>query len=73
MNQKTLVIVPTYNERENLRSSCSALWGSPLQWTCSLSMVIRPMAPAKFADEIAAKNARVHVFHEKERPTGRAY
>ncbi|MCX7825098.1 MAG: polyprenol monophosphomannose synthase [Verrucomicrobiae bacterium] len=60
---KTLVIVPTYNERENLPRLIEAV----LATTPEVEMLIvddnSPDGTGGLADEIAAKNPRVHVMH----------
>jgi len=60
---KTLVIVPTYNERENL----SRLVESVLAATPEAEMLIvddnSPDGTGRLADEIAAREPRVHVMH----------
>ena len=60
---KTLVIVPTYNERENL----ARLVDAALAATPEVELLIvddhSPDGTGRIADEIAAKNPRVHVLH----------
>jgi dolichol-phosphate mannosyltransferase len=60
---RTLVIVPTYNERENL----SRLVEAALAATPEVELLIvddnSPDGTGQIADEIAAKNPRVHVMH----------
>jgi dolichol-phosphate mannosyltransferase len=60
---KTLVIVPTYNERENL----TRLVEAALAATPEIELLIvddnSPDGTGKIADEIAVKNPRVHVMH----------
>ncbi len=60
---KTLVIVPTYNERENL----ARLVEAALEATPDVELLIvddnSPDGTGQIADEIAAKNPRVHVMH----------
>ena len=74
MNQKTLVIVPTYNERENLPRLVERIMHQPAQVDLLIVDGNSPDGTGQLADEIAAKNPRVHVFHEKEKAgLGRAY
>jgi dolichol-phosphate mannosyltransferase len=74
MNQKTLVIVPTYNERENLPRLVERLMRQPAFVDLLIVDGNSPDGTGQLADEIAAKNPRVHVFHEKEKAgLGRAY
>ncbi|MBI5396400.1 MAG: polyprenol monophosphomannose synthase [Verrucomicrobia bacterium] len=60
---KTLVIVPTYNERENL----ARLVEAALAATPEVELLIvddnSPDGTGKIADDITAKNPRVHVMH----------
>ena len=60
---KTLVIVPTYNERENL----ARLVEVALAATPEIELLIvddnSPDGTGRIADEIAARNPRVHVMH----------
>jgi len=71
MNQ-TLVIVPTYNERDNLPPLIERFLKLPVD----LLLVDgnSPDGTGKVADELAAKHPSVHVLHETEkRGLGRAY
>jgi len=62
---KTLVIVPTYNERENL----PRLVETALAATPEIEMLIvddnSPDGTGQLADEIAARQPRVHVMHRE--------
>src|SRR5213594_1826412 len=74
MSQKTLVIVPTYNERDNLPALVTRVMAQP----ASVEMLVvddnSPDGTGKLADEIAGKNPAVHVLHRKEKNgLGRAY
>ena len=74
MNQKTLVIVPTYNERENLPRLVQRIMGQPAPVDLLIVDGNSPDGTGQLADQIAAKIPRVHVFHEKEKAgLGRAY
>jgi len=74
MNQKTLVIVPTYNERENLPKLVERIMRQPALVDLLIVDGNSPDGTGQLADEIAANNPRVHVFHEKEKAgLGRAY
>jgi dolichol-phosphate mannosyltransferase len=74
MSQNALVIVPTYNERENLPRLIERVIRQPAAVDLLLVDGNSPDGTGKLADEIAAKNARVHVLHEKEKAgLGRAY
>ena len=74
MSQKTLVIVPTYNERDNLPSIVKRIMSQPSAVELLIVDGNSPDGTGKLADEIAANNKMVHVLHEQEkRGLGRAY
>ena len=74
MSQKTLVIVPTYNERENLPPLIERLMALPVQVEVLVVDDNSPDGTGKLADEIAARRPSVHVLHRKEKDgLGRAY
>ncbi len=73
MNQ-TLIIVPTYNERENLPRMAAKL----LLLTVGVDVLVvddnSPDGTGKIADELAAKHPQLHVLHRAEKNgLGRAY
>jgi dolichol-phosphate mannosyltransferase len=73
MNQ-TLIIVPTYNERENLPRMAAKL----LSLSAPVDMLIvddsSPDGTGNIADELAAKHPQIHVIHRQEKNgLGRAY
>jgi len=63
--EKTLVIVPTYNERENLPRMVQRLLSLPV----SVDMLIvdgnSKDGTGALADELVAKHPQVHVLHQK--------
>jgi dolichol-phosphate mannosyltransferase len=74
MNGKTLVIVPTYNERENL----SPLVNRLLALSAPVDLLVvddnSPDGTGQLADELAAKFPSIHVLHRAEKNgLGRAY
>jgi len=74
MSQKTLVIVPTYNERDNLPALVKRIMAQP----AGVEMLVvddnSPDGTGKLADEIASKNPMVNVLHRAEKNgLGRAY
>jgi len=74
MAQKILVIVPTFNERENLPTLVQRVLGQPV----SLDLLIvdgnSPDGTGKLAEEMAAREPRLKVLHEREKKgLGRAY
>ena len=74
MSQKTLVIVPTFNERENLPPLIDRLMRLPTPVDVLVVDDNSPDGTGKLADDIAAKNPMVHVLHRQEKNgLGRAY
>lgn len=74
MSQKTLVIVPTYNERDNLPQLVQRLMALPISVEVLVVDDNSPDGTGKLADEIAAKNPKIHVLHRQEKNgLGRAY
>ncbi len=74
MNGKTLVIVPTYNERENLPNIAAALMQLPVAVELLVVDDNSPDGTGKLADELVAKEPRIHVLHRQEKNgLGRAY
>lgn len=70
----TVVIVPTYNERENLPKIVARLMALPVAVDLLVVDDNSPDGTGKLADEIAGGNARVHVLHrERKEGLGRAY
>ncbi len=72
---KTIVVIPTYNEKENLPSMIEALFALNLD---NLHILVvddnSPDGTGKIADEFAAKNPKVNVLHRKEKNgLGQAY
>jgi len=74
MSQKTLVIVPTYNERDNLPPLIQRLMALPVPVEVLVVDDNSPDGTGQLADDIAAKNPQVYVLHRKEKDgLGRAY
>ena len=73
MNQ-TLIIVPTYNERENLPRMAQKLLSLPVAVNVLIVDDNSPDGTGKLADELAAKHPQIHVLHRSEKNgLGRAY
>jgi dolichol-phosphate mannosyltransferase len=71
---ETLIIVPTYNERENLPRIAQRLLSLPVPVDVLVVDGNSPDGTGKVADDLAAKNPQVHVLHEpKKSGLGRAY
>jgi dolichol-phosphate mannosyltransferase len=72
--EKTLVIVPTYNERENLPRMAERLLKLPVPVDLLVVDDNSPDGTGKTADELAAKYPQIHVLHRAEKNgLGRAY
>jgi dolichol-phosphate mannosyltransferase len=73
MNQ-TLIIVPTYNERENLPRMAAKLLALPVAVDVLVVDDNSPDGTGKIADELAAKHPQIHVLHRAGKEgLGRAY
>jgi dolichol-phosphate mannosyltransferase len=71
---KTLVIIPTYNERENLPAMVERLARLPVPVDMLVVDGNSPDGTGQLADELAAKNSFLHVLHQTEKNgLGRAY
>jgi dolichol-phosphate mannosyltransferase len=73
-SQKTLIIVPTYNERDNLPALVKRLMALPVPVELLVVDGNSPDGTGKLADEMAAQNPSIHVLHETGKSgLGRAY
>ena len=73
MNQ-TLIVMPTYNERENLPRMAQRLLGLPAKVDLLVVDDNSPDGTGKLADELASKHPEIHVLHRAEKNgLGRAY
>jgi dolichol-phosphate mannosyltransferase len=71
---KTLVVVPTYNERENLRPLAQRLLNLPVPVDLLVVDDNSPDGTGQIADELAAKHPNIHVLHRTVKDgLGRAY
>ena len=71
---KTLVVVPTYNERENLPPLAQRLLALPVPVDLLVVDDNSPDGTGKLADDLAAKHPSIHVLHRTEKSgLGRAY
>lgn len=62
---KTLVIIPTYNERENLERLVEAVLAQSPEIDILIVDDNSPDGTGKLADEISAHNSRVNVIHRE--------
>lgn len=73
MNQ-TLIVVPTYNERENLPPLIQRLLSLPVSVDVLVVDDNSPDGTGKIADDLAANYPSIHVLHRSEKNgLGRAY
>ena len=73
MNQ-TLIVVPTYNERENLPRMAQRLLSLPVKVDMLVVDDNSPDGTGRIADELASKHPEIHVLHRSEKNgLGRAY
>jgi dolichol-phosphate mannosyltransferase len=73
MNE-ALIIVPTYNERENLPRMAQKLLSLPVAVDLLVVDDNSPDGTGKVADELAAKHSEIHVLHRAGKyGLGRAY
>ncbi len=71
---KALVIVPTYNERDNLPPLAQRVLSLPVPVDLLVVDDNSPDGTGKLADELAAKHPQIHVLHRAEKNgLGRAY
>lgn len=71
---KTLVIIPTYNERDNLPAIAKAVMELPVKVDLLVVDDNSPDGTGKIADELASKEPRIHVLHRQVKDgLGRAY
>jgi dolichol-phosphate mannosyltransferase len=74
MQPNTVVIVPTYNERDNLPNVVARVMATGVDLDLLVVDDNSPDGTGQLADEIAAKNPRVKVLHRQEKNgLGRAY
>ena len=71
---KALVIMPTYNERENLPAMAQALLKLPIPVDLLVVDDNSPDGTGKLADELAERHVSINVLHRAEKNgLGRAY
>lgn len=70
----TIIIVPTYNERDNLPRMVQKLLSLPVSVDVLVVDDNSPDGTGKIADELAAKHPQIHVLHRAGKEgLGRAY
>lgn len=60
---KTLILIPTYNEYDNLRSLLEAIFSNAPETDVLIIDDNSPDGTGKLADEISKENSRLHVMH----------
>jgi len=74
MGEKILVIVPTYNERDNLPGLAQRVMSLPVAVDLLIVDDNSPDGTGALADQLAAQQTRLKVLHRKEKNgLGRAY
>ncbi len=74
MGPDTLIIIPTYNERENLPALTRRLMSQPTALEILVVDDNSPDGTGAVADELASQNPHIHVLHRKSKDgLGRAY
>lgn len=74
MQSETVVIVPTYNERQNLEPLANRVLALPVAVDLLVVDDNSPDGTGRLADELAAKHPAVHVLHRPgKQGLGRAY
>jgi dolichol-phosphate mannosyltransferase len=74
MQSEALVIVPTYNERENIVPLAERILRLPVKVDLLVVDDNSPDGTGKIADDLAAKFPSIHVLHREEKNgLGRAY
>ena len=74
MNGQTLIIVPTYNERDNLPPLAARLLALPTPVDLLVVDDNSPDGTGQLADALAARHQEIHVLHRAEKDgLGRAY
>ena len=74
MAAETLIVVPTYNERENLPQLVRRLMAQPVELDLLVVDDSSPDGTGQLADELAAAHPQVHVLHRTHKDgLGRAY
>lgn len=63
MSRRVLVITPTYNERENLETFIRLLFASAPEVSVLVVDDASPDGTGQIADDLAAKDPRIHVLH----------
>jgi len=74
MSAETLVIVPTYNERDNLPALVQRVLALPVTVDLLIVDDNSPDGTGQLADSLAAQHPQIHVLHRQEKSgLGRAY
>ena len=74
MGSATVVVVPTFNERDNLPSLVRRVMAQPVAADVLVVDDNSPDGTGQLADAMAAENPRLHVLHRAEKDgLGRAY
>ncbi|MHB9029223.1 MAG: polyprenol monophosphomannose synthase [Candidatus Latescibacterota bacterium] len=64
---KSLIIIPTYNEKENLEAITRAVLALPCGFDILVADDNSPDGTGEIADRLAAQEPRIHVLHRKKK------
>lgn len=74
MEQQPIIVLPTYNEVDNLETALTKIFGALPQTHVLVVDDNSPDGTGRLADEISTRDERVHVLHRTEKAgLGRAY
>ena len=74
MTEKALIIIPTYDERENVAAMAEAVLNQEPQANILFVDDNSPDGTGQLADQLAAAQPRIHVMHRQQKQgLGRAY
>ncbi len=64
---KALIVIPTYNEKENIRDITAAVLDLPYDFNILVVDDNSPDGTGAIADELSHNDSRVHVLHREEK------
>ena len=74
MNQRTLIVIPTYDEKENVRPMAAAVLAQDPELNILFVDDRSPDGTGEILDEMAKADTRIFVLHrEAKEGLGRAY
>lgn len=64
---KALIVIPTYNEKENIRDITAAVLDMPYDFNVLIVDDNSPDGTGAIADELSRNDSRIHVLHREEK------